>query len=139
MRDIKFRGKRVDNGEWVEGNLIQRQNACGDSFFQIFKLANNPDESSFTFEVITDTVGQYTGLKDKNEKKIYEGDFLKYISKGINYDFVFFEDGCFKIMQSKIKTIRSVSYHLEKYKCEIIGNIYENLELLKEATNGKTD
>lgn len=74
---------------------------------------------------------QFTGLTDKNGKEIYEGDIVKYTSKGIQKDVVYREGGCFKIRQSNTRCIRCLNYHLEKYQCEVIGSIHESPELLK--------
>ena len=70
MREILFRGKRTDNGEWVEG-LVARYNPK-------FDCANIVDGFESLVPVKTETVGQYTGLTDKNGKKIFEGDILHF-------------------------------------------------------------
>lgn len=74
MREIKFRGKRLDNGEWVYGYYWS--NDLGNHFIKVTK-----DENGFCLydvEVDPATVGQYTGLKEKGGKKIYEGDIIKH-------------------------------------------------------------
>ena len=86
MREILFRGKRVDNGEWHYGSLII-YGEVGDSH-AIYD--NNTDEYG-GLEVVPESVGQFTGLLDKNGKRIFEGDVLKVHGINESYSKDFFE------------------------------------------------
>lgn len=90
-REIKFRGKRLDNGEWVYGSLLLWSD--GDAAI----LQNDDGNNNFVWErgVDPSTVGQFTGLKDKNGKEIYEGGILTYKFESIGV--VEWQNGCFVV------------------------------------------
>ena len=127
MRDILFRGKRKDNDEWIYGNTVIH---C-EKYYIYYE---EPDEMCQVgswrcgAEVIPETVGQYTGLTDKNGKKIFEGDICQhrsYYSDNIVISVVTYTDGQFLAMPDK-----NSGFNLSD-KLEVIGNIYENEDLLK--------
>ena len=122
MRDIKFRGKRKDNGEWVYGDLM-----TGDSWSEIH---NN----SGWWLVDPSTVGQFTGLTDKNGTEIYEGDVLSRKEWGMGgpHDP---EERCeVQYLDYYIKEgEHSGHFNIELWSewCEVIGNIHDNPNLLE--------
>lgn len=74
MREILFHGKRTDNGEWVEGDLLQTKYHSGHIEYQI--MPQTPVSSAYP--VLSETVGQFAGLTDRNGRKIFEGDIVRY-------------------------------------------------------------
>ena len=131
MREILFRGKRIDNGELVYGNLIQR-NIWG-AVFPIIRAEDNGYGNFKEWEVIPETVGQYTGLKDKKGVKIFEGDVVRYLNSIESGNGVVIFDACaFLFNWIDIDETDSI---LRYFQCseelEIIGNIHDNQELME--------
>lgn len=148
MREILFKAKRVDNGEWVEGSLLQTTAVSLKSFIV--------ESSCYTFDkwdwnkcvqVDTDTVCQYTGLTDKNRNKIWEHDIVHLFGKDTirNYDWkAVVEFGNPNSLYSwgyQLKPIGHFEYNEDilcwvgmeeaNIYCEVIGNIFDNADLLK--------
>ena len=123
MREILFRGKWKNSSEWVYGSLFTPDKADTPA-----QICNGTYISRTCYEIDPETVGQYTGLTDKNGRKIFEGDIVKMRAYGVGYHCtsVYFRDGKFAVdgTQYHFKNICSNSV-------EVIGNIYDNPELLK--------
>ncbi len=123
MREILFRGKRADNDEWAYGDLI----STVELLYENTKIINNKGLQVYVYP---ETVGQYTGLKDKNGKRIFEGDILSgaWDKKLIVY---FDEDYLqFRAKEIGVCLANSIDYYCID-KIEVIGNIYDNTELLR--------
>ena len=126
MREILFRGKRIDNGAWIEGDLLQNIDAI-----KIRELEKEKREIVKSYEVYPETVGEYTGLTDKHGRKIFEGDIIKYTKDGCIYEVVFaIEDGIAKFCARDTTDGKSL-YYINTAKDKIIGNIHDNPELLE--------
>ena len=145
MREIKFRGKRVDNGEWIYGYyhcLTNSNTHCIDVPMADF-------DNSILWHVKAKTVGQYTGLKDKDGREIFEGDIVTHngvnlTAKMNNKVIIEFIDGAFclkatgqTVLCDSAITIRDCMFEARNYindelKLEIIGNVHDNPELLEE-------
>ena len=141
MREILFRGKRLDNGAWETGSLVIVRMDCNDAQYYIADKM-----TGYHTPVDPSTVGQYTGLKDKNGKKIFEGDILHIakIADGLGgyyqhppdypVNVVVKWDLCAWMWETLCEDKRYISFPnaWSHYECEIIGNVHDNPELPKE-------
>lgn len=133
MREILFRGKRVDNLEWAYG------------WYEMYPFGKWPLKTSIIpseeakaghyehVEVDPSTVGQYTGLKDKNGKRIFEGDVAKVLQgKDKDIAYVGFENGAFMLYPKTGNIYERTlwEYWYNDWDVEVIGNITDNPELL---------
>ena len=132
MRDIEFRGKQTDNGEWVYG--VPTKDGRGEMVMveNIFECEEYNCRGANCLYVDENTVGQYTGLKDKNGTKIFEGDIV--LLKGDEEPYqVAFDESCFQVYGNSICYVMDNFYD---HDIEVIGNIYDNPELLGGNNNG---
>ena len=135
MRTIKFRGKRLDNGEWVHGSLAETH---GKLFIGIPTDLDNPVHTMDWLEVAPASVGQFTGLLDKNGKEIYEGDILMLGSSDAGICEVKWNESqsafCVRFYYERELGIKPLGAWAEIEKdIEIIGNIHDASELLNET------
>lgn len=126
MREILFRGKRVDNGEWVYGYYVVLKGAKSTYHYILtgeMTFGLNYEEH----EIIPETVGQYTGLVDKNGRRIFEGDIVKWFSKKYT---VVYKDGRFIGEEEHFIGVDEYGFINLYGEVEVIGNIHDNKELL---------
>lgn len=164
-REILFRGKRTDKGEWVEGSLVQmlvdgRIASCIAPIEEVGRANKDVPRMGILytlykdiFIVHPDTLGQYTGITDKNDKKIFEGDIVAFTFHSdlaeharleerpeiTENHVILFHDGSF--WMKRIVVPDSLTVHLFggrimleslwKHRIEVIGNIHDNPEMLK--------
>ena len=151
MREIEFRGKPTENNttyfskdDFVYGLLLKDD----DKYYICLGVNEHIDRDDYEvymIEVIPDTIGQYTGLKDKNGKKIFEGDIVRYTdivteyeenTRPYSYKDIFegevtYDYDSFWINDRQLYQIAAYDDEFDP-EMEVIGNIYDNPELLKE-------
>lgn len=135
MREILFRGKRTDNAEWVEGHYhysnwyLPPSMKIVDTTHHILPIGHGD-----SYKVAPETVGQFTGLTDKNGKKIFEGDIVDILTENEEIGVVEYEDGGFLVSADGF----CVDFHsnINGTDLEVIGNIHDNPELLGGAEDG---
>lgn len=136
MREILFRGKRKDNGEWVQGNYLCLHKSDDTDLHIIV------DEHGIYNPIVPETDGEFTGFTDKNGKMIFEGDIVNYFGKDFLNSLVTFDKGSFwfEFLSEYTRKIRNQKRDLifsNVSVCgKVIGNIYDNPELLVASKRG---
>lgn len=147
MREVLFRGKRIDNGEWVYGYLIAPEFAPNKKY--IGHLFAEDDHDIDVVEVDPETIGQYTGLKDRHGNKIFEGDILCFID--IDYiTQIYYGVVKFGIYNSSAHDVNNQGFYVDwqgvQYRndlgywanqsyCYVAGSIHDNPELMEVKQN----
>ena len=147
MREILFRGKRCDNSEWVQGYYIRAEHhwhnhGIHKDWITLGASANGGWFALHNkYAVKSETVGQFTGLTDKNGKKVFENDIIVICyetdgeefteTKRVHYN----EKECCWYPMRWEECCEYCDHYTEVKSIEVIGNIHDNPELLKEATN----
>lgn len=135
MREILFRGKRIDNGEWVEGNFIKDEKPDMREYY-IQTIPTFEETFGVLYELNADSIGQFTGLVDKNGMKIFEGDIVKLSVLGKRnhkrYEVFYDVETGQRLMKNGdgINDCENLTGVFARADCEVIGNIYDNPELL---------
>ncbi|MBF2569776.1 hypothetical protein IA939_10125 [Listeria welshimeri] len=145
MREIEFRGKRIDNGEWVYGNLMQFEDSGTFIFADERKGASTLTYAHFIINnmhaIDERTIDQYTGVKDKNGKKIFGGDIVAFSEDDFhvfNSQVEYFSEDGYPAFDIKVPS----DYYFDSnvfsevsmsglHEIEVIGNIHENPELME--------
>ena len=134
MREILYKAKRIDTGEWVYGSYLYT--FCEDKNCPIVGVQGEKhwivEENGNIFWIDEDTVCQYTGRVDKNGQKIWENDIAYMRCNGLSgYGRVVYENGCLWIDDKKRNRKYPFSNHDVKYRVD--GNIFDNAELLEKG------
>ena len=139
MREIRFRAKTIKGGQWIEGDLFRAGTEPSDGEFAISYWG---EESGWMYDnVRPDTIGQFTGLHDKNGKEIFEGDIViiprvpEKRRNSVLTRHIVTSDGVgrwyFKSLTKEVLTLVMSHTDFDSYRFEVIGNIHDNPELNK--------
>lgn len=140
LREIKFGGKSIYDVEWLYGSLIKIE----EDRYAIIPDLNDIEigNSIGIYEVDPITIGQFTGLRDKNGIEIYEGDIIRWRRDGKLYLVKFYAGMFYASVEELNKGVYGgIPLHVltvneeDEYKCEVCGNIYDNPELLKGCSH----
>ena len=130
-REVKFRGKRIDNGGWIGGCLVSVLDAEACNRYPNIVISYNNDTFDW-IDVLPGTIGQFTGLKDRDGKEIYEGDILK------TYPIIASDkigDGAFNVLvewDGSSWIANGILGNNQAIISKVVGNIYDNPELLNQ-------
>ena len=143
MREILFRGKSIKTNQWIYGgfHIWEKRQVCAlsndslkdDEISYVITVNSfadwNMPRTMQAVEVIADTVGQYTGLTDRNGNKIFEGDIVNILTENEEIGVIVYEDGGFIAHADKFSI--DIIYKINRTDVEVIGNKYDNPKLME--------
>ena len=143
MREILFRGKSIKTNQWIYGgfHIWEKRQVCAlsndslkdDEISYVITVNSfadwNMPRTMQAVEVIADTVGQYTGLTDRNGNKIFEGDIVNILTEYEEIGVIVYEDGGFIVHADKFSI--DIIYKINRTDVEVIGNKYDNPKLME--------
>lgn len=145
MREILFRGKSMITNEWVYGGIVHKTDFYGDivdRYYIVDGTDTRDYDIGYAKRVIPETVGQYTGVTDKNGTKIFEGDIIqddeKYRQEDEKYIVAYDESyAMFSLMDIDVSVFCAHFHSCDEATVKIIGNIYDNPELIPKEKKMK--